>query len=76
MSQINVTLDKPVGWKFANLIALAVFLVMGVVYVSKTWSPSSYGYVLVDILGYKDSGPSLGKARPILYSAVLPRNDT
>lgn len=61
----NGTLDKLTGWKFANLVALVVFVIIGIIYVSKTWSPSSYGFVLVDALGYADSGPDVGRARPI-----------
>jgi len=49
----------------ANLLAAVVLVVMGSVYIGKTWSPSSYGHVLVNILGYADSGPDWGKARPI-----------
>lgn len=53
------------GWRAANLIAAVFLVIMGSVYIAKTWSPSSYGHVLVNILGYADSGPDWGKARPI-----------
>ena len=52
-------------WRFANLLLAVVFVVSGMVYVGKTWSPSSYGWVLVNILGYAESGPAWGTARPI-----------
>ena len=35
-------------------------LTWGVVYVMNTWSPSSYGYVLANILGEPQSGPAWG----------------
>lgn len=46
---------------------LLVFIVftLGIVYVSKTWSPSSYGHVLQHHLGYVEGGPDWGKPRPI-----------
>ena len=53
------------AWRSANLLAAAVLVVMGMVYVGKTWSPSSYGYVLVNHLGYADSGPAWGTVRPV-----------
>lgn len=53
------------SWKLANLLAAAILVVLGTVYVGKTWSPSSYGHVLVNLLGYADSGPDWGRARPI-----------
>lgn len=57
-----LTLDP---WRFANLLLAATLVVIGMVYVGQTWSPSSYGYALVNHLGYTDSGPDWGKARPI-----------
>jgi hypothetical protein len=59
----------------ANLLTTIVLVVMGSVYIVKTWSPSSYGHILVNILGYVDSGPDWGKARPIRsdeYAVVTP----
>ena len=53
------------AWRFANLLLAVAFVVSGIVYVGKTWSPSSYGWVLVNILGYAESGPAWGTARPI-----------
>jgi hypothetical protein len=53
------------AWKMVNILAVIVLVVMGTVYIAKTWSPSSYGWVLVNVLGYADSGPSWGRARPI-----------
>ena len=55
----------PDAWKFTNLLLAFAFVVAGMVYVGKTWSPSSYGWVLVNILGYAESGPDWGTARPI-----------
>ena len=54
-------------WRLASMVVLLVLLVSGVVYVGKTWSPSSYGHVLVHHLGYaeSESGPDWGKPRPI-----------
>lgn len=66
--------DSQAAWRMANLLAAVVLVVMGSVYIGKTWSPSSYGLVLVN-LGYVDSGPSWGKARPIRsdeYAVVTP----
>ncbi len=53
------------AWRMANLLAALVLVIMGSVYIGKTWSPSSYGWVLVNVLGYADRGPDWGKARPI-----------
>ncbi len=49
------------------MVVLLVLMVSGVVYVGKTWSPSSYGHVLRHHLGYaeSESGPDWGKPRPI-----------
>jgi hypothetical protein len=52
-------------WQLTNILALIVMLLLGSFYISKTWSPSSYGIVLVDILGKKNLGPSWGVSRPI-----------
>lgn len=41
------------------------WLVVGLVYVGNSWSPSSYAYVLNRYLGYQDIKPTLGKPRPI-----------
>jgi hypothetical protein len=59
------SLGKLTGAMLTNLILLVIFLVIGIVYVSKTWSPSSYSLVSVDVLGYADSGPDFGQARTI-----------
>jgi hypothetical protein len=59
----------------ANILAAIVLVVMGSMYIAKTWSPSSYGHVLVNVLGYVDSGPSWGRARPSRsdeYAVVTP----
>jgi len=63
------------AWRFANLLAAAVLVIMGMVYLGKTWSPSSYGHVLVNLLGYADSGPDVGGVQPIRsdeYAVVTP----
>lgn len=46
-------------------LALVLFVAAAVVYVSNTWSPSSYAHVLQNHLGYQDVQPDFGKARPI-----------
>lgn len=69
------SLGNPGGWRAANLIAAVFLVIMGSVYIANTWSPSSYGHVLVNILGDADSGPDWGKARPIRsdeYAVVTP----
>ncbi|MEJ5125682.1 hypothetical protein WH367_06450 [Comamonas sp. MYb21] len=42
-----------------------IFLVIGIVYISNTWSPSSYAYFLKNHLGYSEIKPDFGSARPI-----------
>lgn len=59
----TVARDKPSNGRITHFIALVLCMVMGIIYVSKTWSPSSYGYVLVVTLGYADSGPRFGAVR-------------
>lgn len=53
--------------KIANWRALffCFFLILGLIYVSNSWSPSSYGYALSHHFGYQDIKPTLGKARSI-----------
>jgi len=54
------------AWRVANLLAAVFLVVMGMVYVAgRTWSPSSYGHVLVHKLGYADSGPDWGRVRRV-----------
>ncbi|MGE8445450.1 MAG: DUF7657 domain-containing protein [Comamonas sp.] len=47
-----------------NLFIL-IFLIAGIVYISNTWSPSSYAYFLKYHLGYEDIKPDFGEARPV-----------
>jgi len=65
LSKNNGFLNKLNEWKFVNLAVLLLFIITGLTYVSNTWSPSSYGHVLVNILGDVDSGPDFGQSRPI-----------
>ena len=53
------------NWRFADFAAAIFVLVVGVAYIANTWSPSSYGEALVSILGESQSGPDLGRPRPI-----------
>ena len=51
-----------------NKLADAFFsfwLIVGAVYVSHSWSPSSYAYALSNHYGYQDISPTLGKPRSI-----------
>lgn len=41
------------------------FLLAGIVYISNTWSPSSYAYFLKYHLGYEDVKPDFGEARSV-----------
>lgn len=41
------------------------FLLTAILYVAKTWSPSSYGIALEHFFGYSDSGSDIGKPRAI-----------
>lgn len=43
-----------------DLIVIVGILIWGSVYIAHTWSPSSYGYVLANILGEPQSGPAWG----------------
>lgn len=45
------------NWRLANLVALLLTFCCGAIYVSQAWSPSSYGYVLTNVLGHRDQGP-------------------
>jgi hypothetical protein len=53
------------AWRTANLLAIVAILVLEMAYIGKTWSPSSYGHVLVRHLGYADGGPDVGKLQLI-----------
>ena len=57
--------NKSDPWRFANLLLAVAFVVAGAVYIGKAWSPSSYGGVLVNMLGYTESGPDWGTPRPV-----------
>ncbi len=46
-------------------IFLFLFLLTGIIYISNTWSPSSYAYFLKNHLGYEEIKPDFGQARPI-----------
>ncbi|MBB6579666.1 hypothetical protein HNP33_003782 [Comamonas odontotermitis] len=46
-------------------IFLFLFLLTGIIYISNTWSPSSYAYFLKDHLGYEEIKPDFGQARPV-----------
>ena len=73
--QGQLLLHKFNSWQLANLVASIVMVLMGAVYVAKTWSPSSYGYALVNILGDRQSRPDWGQPRPIRsdeWSVVTP----
>lgn len=50
--------------RLRNLFIL-IFLIAGTVYISNTWSPSSYAYFLKYHLGYVDIKPDFGEARPV-----------
>lgn len=63
MGAIKMNVERWRRWSFVNVLAAVALLVAGVVYLGNTWSPSSYGYVLVNILGYADSGPDWGQPR-------------
>lgn len=62
---LSPLLRKLDSWRFANFVAAIVMLVMGAVYATNTWSPSSYGDALVNLLGDSQSGPDLGRYRSI-----------
>ncbi|MBK9954584.1 MAG: hypothetical protein IPP18_05445 [Rhodocyclaceae bacterium] len=51
-------------WSVDFIVAI-VILVWGSIYIGNSWSPSSYGYVLANILGEPQSGPAWGE-----YQAV------
>lgn len=62
------------AWPTANRIVVALLICVGLVYVGKAWSPSSYGYILSNVLG-TSAGPALGTPRPIRsdeYAVVTP----
>ncbi len=46
-------------------ILLVLLVLVGGVYVGKTWSPSSYGHVLKNHLAYEDAHPDWGHPRPV-----------
>lgn len=52
-------------WGTVNRWVAIILLVTGAVYVGNTWSPSSYGHVLVDILGYSNGGPDWGQPQRV-----------
>ena len=43
-----------------DFVVMIGALIWGAVYIANTWSPSSYGYVLANILGEPESGPAWG----------------
>lgn len=51
-------------WRLANVIALTLTLLAGVIYIGNAWSPSSYSIVLKTI-GAENPDPAWGKPRPI-----------
>ncbi|UXC17906.1 DUF7657 domain-containing protein [Comamonas squillarum] len=50
--------------RFRYLLVL-IFLLAGIVYVGKTWSPSAYGYFLKYHLGYEEIKPDFGQSRQV-----------
>ena len=53
---------KTISWR---TLFFSFWLIIGLVYVSHSWSPSSYAYALSNHYGYQDISPTLGKPRSI-----------
>lgn len=53
---------KKISWR---TLFFSFWLIVGAVYVSHSWSPSSYAYALSNHYGYQDISPTLGKPRSI-----------
>jgi hypothetical protein len=58
------TRPKNAAWRRAHVVTATLLLLVSVIYVFNTWSPSCYGYVL-KLIGREDAGPVWGEARRI-----------
>ncbi|MCS4293843.1 hypothetical protein M2375_002075 [Comamonas sp. BIGb0152] len=53
---------QKIGWRF---VFFGAWMIAALVYISNTWSPSSYAYPLKNNYAYLDIEPTLGQARSI-----------